>query len=455
MSREHIAPDTGLSPNLATTRADRVLDLRAVTPRTDLAPGMNSQPENPLPNDGGERGSDDGYTYRREYSPRYTAPDTAEHPTKPPPPNLLLDAAPPPHPAEAPASGPEVARDAVAVMHLIRMRVLSYDQLSRLTYHSGNKTVARRRLRRLQERGWIHTWDKPTARGGAPRYAYPSRKALAWGHAVMLASTEGTSLGPLVRLMVPATPRQPWKFEPGVMPLFLAHTEETNEAIIAWLRRSGERVLWASSWDCPFPDHVEWRTMPQPDYVLVLDREGSAQLVFGEHDRGTEGREVVARKLRAYRTWMETPDILARTIGFRTFHVFVTVSGERAPRRLDQLTQLVHDEGADTFTTLMLSAPTAVPALPPSHAGPMDFAHCRLCQTRVPLAAEVCPSCGAPTHQLARDDLTAELPPPPIDYAAEVDAPKVEPATSETNLPERSETGSDPSEPQERRSHIP
>jgi hypothetical protein len=371
MSRERLAPHADLPPDDATTRTDRVLDLRAVAHRAEIAAGMNSQHANPLPNDGGKRVSDDGYTYRREYSPRYTAEDTAEHPAEhpaeppaePPPSDLPLDA-PPPHAAEAPASGPEVARDAVAVMHLIRMRVLSYDQLSRLTYYGGNKTVARRRLRRLHERGWIHTWDKPTARGGAPRYAYPSRKALAWGHAVMLASTEGTVLGPLVRLMVPATPRQPWKFEPGVMPLFLAHTEETNEALIAWLRQSGERVLWASSWDCPFPEHVEWRTMPQPDYVLVLEREGSAQLVFGEHDRGTEGREVVARKLRTYRTWMETPDILARTIGFRTFHVVVTVSGERAPRRLDQLTQLVRDEGPMPSRR---SCSPRRPPFPPSH----------------------------------------------------------------------------------------
>jgi hypothetical protein len=435
MSRERIAPHTDLPPDDATTRTARVLDLRAEAHHAEIAPDMNSQRANPLPNDGGKRVSDDGYTYRREYRPQYTADATAEHAAEPPPDDLPLDAGPPPHPAEAPASGPEVARDAVAVMHLIRMRVLSYDQLSRLTYYAGNKTVARRRLRRLQERGWIHTWDRPTARGGAPRYAYPSRKALAWGHAVMLASTEGTALDPLVRLMVPATPRQPWKFEPGVMPLFLAHTEETNEALIAWLRRSGERVLWASSWDCPFPEHVEWRTMPQPDYVLVLEREGSAHLVFGEHDRGTEGREIVARKLRAYRTWMETPDILARTIGFRSFHVFVTVSGERAARRLDQLTQLARDEGVDAFTTLMLAAPAAVPALPPSHPATMDFTHCRLCQTRVPLTAEVCPSCGAPTHQLAREDLTAELSPPPIDYAAEIDAPKVEGNPSEPPLP--------------------
>jgi Replication-relaxation len=286
--------------------------------------------------------------------------------------------------------------------------------------------VARRRLRRLHALGWIHIWDRPTGRGAPPRYAYPTRKALAWGDAVMRTSTDGTALGPLVHLMLPATPRQPWKFEPGVSPLFLTHTEETNEALIAWLRRSGERVLWASSWDCPFPEHVEWRTMPQPDYVLVLDRGGVPQLVFGEHDRGTEGREVVARKLRVYRTWFETPDILARTIGFRSFHLVITVAGERAPRRLEHLTQLVRDEGAEPFTTLMLAGPETVPVLPSFTTSHMDFTHCAFCHSRVPLDAEACPSCGAPTHQLAREELTAEASSPLMDYTAENDAPDVQ-----------------------------
>jgi len=415
-------------------------DQDALPPRDPMPPDMNSQRIDPFPNDGGKRVAVQQHTYRQEYTSRYTAAE----PMEPPPTPVSEGREPPPEDVaaavtEVPSSGPEVPRDAVAVMHLVKMRVLSYDQLSRLTYFTGNKTVARRRLRRLHALGWIHIWDRPTGRGAPPRYAYPTRKALAWGDAVMRASTDGTALGPLVNLMRPATPRQPWKFEPGVSPLFLTHTEEANEALIAWLRRSGERVLWASSWDCPFPEHVEWRTMPQPDYVLVLDRGGVPHLVFGEHDRGTEGREVVARKLRVYRTWFETPDILARTIGFRGFQLFITVAGERAPRRLEHLTQLVRDEGVEAFTTLALTGPG--PVLPSLTHDRMDFTHCSFCQSRVPLNAEACPSCGAPTHQLAREELTAEASPPLIDYTAENDAPAVQPPLPHhprSRLPERS-----------------
>jgi hypothetical protein len=60
----------------------------------------------------------------------------------------------------------------------------------------------------------------------------------------------------------------------------------------------------------------------------------------------------------------------------------------------------------------------------------MDFTHCSFCQSRVPLHAEACPSCGAPTHQLAREELTAEAFFPLSDYTAETDAPDVQEAPS-------------------------
>jgi hypothetical protein len=44
---------------------------------------------------------------------------------------------------------------------------------------------------------------------------------------------------------------------------------------------------------------------------------------------------VVARKFRTYRTWIEMPEIARQTFGFAAFHVVVTVSGERAERRID------------------------------------------------------------------------------------------------------------------------
>jgi hypothetical protein len=393
------ATSTGLSPE-------------ALPIAGSIPADMNSHATNPLQNDGGKRVSDLRNTYRRENSPQNTPEPGAEQP---------------PPVAEHPSiDGPEVPRDRQAVLHLVRMRVLSFDQLARLTYFNANKTVARRRLRRLRDQGWIEIWERPVAGGGAPRYAHPTRRAYAWGETVSKRATEGTVLAPLIHLMTPPTPRQPWKLAPGLLPLFLPHTEEANDVLIAWLHRSGERVLWLSSWDCPFPEHVEWRPMPQPDYVLVLERGGVPHLVFGEHDRGTEGHEVVARKFRTYRMWSETPEITQRIFGFASFHVVVTVSGDRAVRRKDHLHRLAAEEGVERFTHVMLAGPDAVPALPTLIAPAMDFTHCSFCRGRVPLDSEACSSCGAPTHQLARHELTAEASASPIDYAAEIDAPEVQ-----------------------------
>lgn len=408
-----------LPPNDSHDPLDRDLTPEALPIPIEVAAGRNSRGAHPFQSDGGKPLFVIRNTYRRENTPQNTPEIAGEQP--------------PPTIERRSENGPEVPRDRQAILHLARMRVLSFDQLARLTYFNANKTVARRRLRRLRDRGWVDVWQRPVAQGGAPRYAYPTKRALQWAQEVTSRATEGTVLERLVQLMTPATPRQPWKLEPGVIPMFLAHTEEANDVLIAWLRQSGERVLWASSWDCPFPEHIEWQTMPQPDYVLVLERDGVPQLVFGEHDRGTETREVVARKFRVYQTWIETPDVAERTFGFSSFQVFVTVSGERVARRLDQLARLAREEGVERFTTFLLAAPDATPALPLLAPSTMDFTHCRLCQTRVPLSAEVCPSCGAPTHHLAREELTAEASPPPMEYTSETNAPEIE--TPPSGLP--------------------
>jgi ribosomal protein L40E len=391
----------------------------AVTSRPSAPADMNSRSPDDAATEGVKRVFDTQNTSRRQYTPRYSG----ERPASQPPAGVSQA---PSVTEPAAEDGPEVPRDRQSILHLVRMRVLSYEQLARLTYYGAQKTVARRRLRRLHERGWVELWDRPVAFGGTPRYAYPSRRALAWGQAVMDNAFAGSPLEALVRLMTPSTPRQPWKFQPGVIPLFLAHTEEANDVLIAWIRKSGERVLWASSWDCPFPEHIEWRAMPQPDYVLALQRPGWPCLVFGEHDRGTETREVVARKFRVYRTWMDTPDIMERTFGFRSFQLVVTVGGERAERRLRQLVQLAQDEGVAAFTTALLLSRDLVPNLQPLTAATMDFTLCARCHARVPLSAEACSSCGMPTHQLAAQDLTAEVFPPPIAYPAETAVPEVE-----------------------------
>lgn len=249
--------------------------------------------------------------------------------------------------------GPEVPRDREAILHLVRMRALSYDQLARLTYHGVHKTVAHRRMRKLRASGWVHVWDKPVAAGSGPRYAYPTQQAFRWGHERLHGVLE-TPIGRLVEHMLPKGPRQPWDFKAGVTPTFLAHTEEVNDLAIAWRRALPAEVVWMSTWDVPFPEHIAWRQMPQPDYVLVFRREGQLHLVFGEHDRSTEPVHELARKLGVYRAWFETPDVLAETLGFSTFTLLLSVTGDTPMRRLIRLSETARDCGAAAFTRLSL-----------------------------------------------------------------------------------------------------
>src|SRR6202007_1465389 len=123
---------------------------------------------------------------RRQNTPQNTPTRAAEQP--------------PPTVATPLQDGPEVPRDRQAVLHLVRMRLLSFGQLSRLTYHTANISAARRRLRRLRDRGWIEVWERPVAQGGSPRYASPTRRALLWASEVHDRAVEGTVLAPLVRL---------------------------------------------------------------------------------------------------------------------------------------------------------------------------------------------------------------------------------------------------------------
>jgi hypothetical protein len=75
-------------------------------------------------------------------------------------------------------------------------------------------------------------------------------------------------------------------------------------------------------------------TLPQPDYVLIEEREGVPRLIFGEHDRGTEPVErFIARKVELYSALARFPEACQTYFGFRSFEVHVSVIDtlKRAP----------------------------------------------------------------------------------------------------------------------------
>jgi hypothetical protein len=124
--------------------------------------------------------------------------------------------------------------------------------------------------------------------------------------------------------MVPRSHRRPLTLGDNA-PKWLAHQREVNHLVTSIVTSPERRILWASSWDCPFPSRVSMFTMPQPDYVLVEEVDGAPQLVFGEHDRGHEPLDrFTARKIALYSALAEFPEVCGQQFGIATFRVDVT-----------------------------------------------------------------------------------------------------------------------------------
>jgi hypothetical protein len=125
--------------------------------------------------------------------------------------------------------------------------------------------------------------------------------------------------------MVPRSQRRPLVLGDRA-PKWLAHQREVNHLVTSMVTSPERRILWASSWDCPFPSRISMFTLPQPDYVLVEEINGAPQLVFGEHDRGHEPLDrFTVRKIALYSALAEFPEVCEQQFGIATFRVDVTV----------------------------------------------------------------------------------------------------------------------------------
>ncbi|MGA8809529.1 MAG: replication-relaxation family protein [Thermoanaerobaculia bacterium] len=229
--------------------------------------------------------------------------------------------------------------DAVAIVMLLRL--LSYDQLRRLVFPSQDGSVLRRRGLLLEKEGWLHSWDAPVAHGGRIRYVHPTRRALRWALDSLAARTKEEPWAPIVRLMLPRSGRKPLTLGEGTVPKWLPHQREVNHLVASIATSPGRRVLWASSWDCPFPTRAGMFTLPQPDYVLIEEREGVPRLIFGEHDRGTEPVErFIARKVELYASLARFPEACRQYFGLRSFEVHVSVIDTRTKAPIARLRAL-------------------------------------------------------------------------------------------------------------------
>jgi hypothetical protein len=138
--------------------------------------------------------------------------------------------------------------------------------------------------------------------------------------------------------MLPRSGRKPLTLGDGTIKKWLPHQREVNNLVTSIATSRGRRVLWASSWDCPFPSRAGMFTLPQPDYVLIEEREGVRRLIFGEHDRGTEPVErFIARKVELYSALARFPEACQKYFGLRSFEVHVSVIDTRTTAPIERL----------------------------------------------------------------------------------------------------------------------
>lgn len=248
------------------------------------------------------------------------------------------------------------SRDRALVLAVARMRVLTYGQVGRLLFPGRHASIVTRRASALVRAGWLRRVRPRVERGGAPSYLLPSARGLAAALDFLLAETEGTALSVLARRMVPMRSRKPLALAETSS---LVHQREVNELLVAYARASDLRILWLSSWERPFGRGPDAALLPQPDYVLVIERTGNPVLVFGEHDRGHESlAHFRAAKADRYAPFALLPDAAAAAFGIPAVEVWITVTdpvSHTPRRRLKHLADVILAAGAAPITRLALA----------------------------------------------------------------------------------------------------
>lgn len=245
------------------------------------------------------------------------------------------------------------------LLALGRCRILSFDQLRRAVFPDLSAQRVGQRLHALAAHGWLHIWEDVSRIGGRPRYAVPTRRALTLAMDTLHAASIGHVTERLASLMLRGRSRRPLVLAPRVTPAFLAHQRECNDLLLAFARIQGARLLWSTSFDRPFPLQDAGVALPQPDFVLILERGGMSSLVFGEHDRGHESLAHFRRtKAERYAALAARPDLAMKLFGFARFMVWVTILDARAGaplRRVQTLARIARDAAASDILAFTLA----------------------------------------------------------------------------------------------------
>jgi hypothetical protein len=257
------------------------------------------------------------------------------------------------------STGPTLERDREIVSLLVLLRMLATAELRTAFFDGKHPSLVTRALKRLTRDGWITTWDEPVATGGgSPRWAIPTARAIRWASTTLRNSVRDEPWARLVDMMLPRDRIHPLTLARGKAPAFLSHQREVNKLCIRFRAAFGEQLLWVSALDKPFPAAIGGIAMPQPDFALVLDHGGTQEIVFGEHDRGSESLgHFRAAKMERYARLGDLPMFTSDRFGTQRFSVLISVIdavGQKPRARLENLRQCAADHGGRVRYTFHL-----------------------------------------------------------------------------------------------------
>jgi hypothetical protein len=255
----------------------------------------------------------------------------------------------PEHPHDLIPGGPRLLRDRLALLDIVRFRILSFRDVHARIFGVLHKAVVTRRMQSLERLGYITVWEERLVVGGHPRYAIPTKKGLTWAIAELEAEARGKPHEKLVAFMRGADLR-PLVLQSYTAPPFLPHQLETNRVVMALEAIPELGITFASTWHRPFPNQIDRIAMPQPDAVLLAIREGKPHLVFLEHDRGQEAPASFARKKAERYHDLSLYGFTAGLFGLDAFSVWVTVNDVAEGKPLQRIRVL---QGVSTKARMM------------------------------------------------------------------------------------------------------
>jgi hypothetical protein len=240
-------------------------------------------------------------------------------------------------------------RDVLAWVVLLRFA--SYRQLQALAGGDRHVSTLRKRIGDLIERGFLTPWDRPGRGRRGQRYVLPTITTLRRLLPYLREATTHQVFAPLIAEMLPQQ-RRPFELAQKDLKKWLPHQLEVNE-LVARIVRTRPSILFASTWEAPFPTTLDFVDAPQPDYVLVEKEHGVPIVVFGEHDRGTGSiATFIKRKLDLYAALASFPDVCGKKLGVASFRVDIAVIDVEAQNPMRRLRAMIEAAEASTHPDL-------------------------------------------------------------------------------------------------------